>query len=109
RSRKLSELSVRRLLRSTAAIFVLRPGLVILVMPFPPETAILVATFRCAIEPLIHSPESIHSARVSRVSVINNSVLERERAHSGTLARVSVNVGPRRGREFGRPLGSRAR
>src|SRR6266481_5365110 len=84
-------------------------SLLILVMPFPPQTAILVATFGRAIEPLIHSPKSIHSARVSRVSVINNSVLERECAHSGTLARVSVNVGPGRRREFGRSLGSRAR
>lgn len=58
---------------------------IVFVVAAPPKIDIsIIASLRGAIEPLIHSPESIHSARVSRVSVIDNSVLERERAHSGT-------------------------
>src|SRR5437773_1748375 len=48
----------------------------------------VVPTLRRAIEPLIHAPQDIQAARVSRVRVMNFSVLERERTHPGGFAGV---------------------
>ena len=41
---------------------------------------------RCAIEPLIHAPQTVESARVRRVGVIDDAVLQDEGAHAGSLA-----------------------
>ncbi len=42
---------------------------------------------RCAVEPLVHAPETVQAARVGRVSVVDDPVLERERAHAGGFPR----------------------
>jgi hypothetical protein len=52
-------------------------SLAVLVVALPPGTG-LVAPFGSAIEPLIHSPQPVHSACVGGVGMIDNAVFERE-------------------------------
>src|SRR5215472_760449 len=66
--------------------------LAILVVTLPPE-ARLVASFGCAIEPLIHSPDAIHSTRVGGIGVVDHAILKHECAHTGPLANVRRRVG----------------
>src|SRR3989454_990089 len=54
-----------------------------------------------ALEPLVHAPEAIHSARIGGIGVVDHAALERERAQARPLARVRGHVGPGRGRELG--------
>src|SRR3989338_1574657 len=65
----------------------LRSALVVLVVAAPPA-ARLVAPLGCAVEPLVHAPEAVQSARISGIGVVDDAVLERERAHARPLARV---------------------
>src|SRR5215475_8574830 len=59
----------------------------VLVVMLPPQ-ALLVAPLRRAIEPLIHAPQAVEAARVRGVGVIDDAVVERERADAGPLAQV---------------------
>src|SRR6266545_2001265 len=80
-------------------------AVVFVVPPEPVERVVVVAGFvappRCAVEPLVHAPEAVEPARVGGVGVVDDAVLERERAHAGSLLRVGRPV--RAGR--GGPLG----
>src|SRR5881296_3663194 len=78
----------------------LRSALVVLVVAAPPD-ARLVAPLGGAVEPLEHAPEAVHSARIGGIGVVDDAVLERERAHARPLARVRGHVGSGRGRELG--------
>src|SRR5437763_9152607 len=80
----------------------------VLVVAAPPD-AILVAPLGRAVEPLIHAPESVQSASISRIGVIDDAVLERERAHARSLAYVGVHVGAAHGSELTGSVGCRAR
>src|SRR2546430_13716579 len=51
-----------------------------------------------------HAPEAVHSARIGRIGVVDDAILERERAYAGPLARVCGRVGSRHGRERNSPL-----
>src|SRR5262249_39053786 len=73
-------------------------ALVVLVVAAPPD-ARLVAPPGCAVEPLVHAPEAVHSARIRGISVVDDAVLERERAHAGPLTRVRGLVGSTHGGE----------
>src|SRR2546430_11699359 len=42
-----------------------------------------------------HAPEAVHSARIGRIGVVDDAILERERAYAGPLARVCGRVGSR--------------
>src|SRR5262245_22148422 len=66
--------------------------LVVLVVAAPPHAG-LVAAFGCAVEPLVHAPETVHAARVAGIGVVDDAVFEHERAHSRPLARVGGRVG----------------
>src|SRR5262245_33333764 len=70
----------------------------VLVVTPPPEAA-LVSSPRRAIEPLIHAPHAVQPARVRGIRVVDDAVLEDERAHAWPFARVCRRVGPCRGRE----------
>src|SRR6266704_68557 len=87
-----------------------RSALVVLVVAAPPG-ARLVAPLGGAVEPLVHAPEAVQSTRIGGVGVVDDAVLERERAHARPLARVRGRVGSAHGREDDRPLvaGVRAR
>src|SRR2546428_1312834 len=76
-----------------------RSALVVLVVAAPPE-ARLVATLGRAVEPLVHAPETVQPARIREIGVVDDAVLERERAHARRLSRIRCNVGPDRGRHF---------
>jgi len=47
---------------------------------------------RGAVEPRVHAPHRVEPARVRRVGVIHDAVLERERAHPGPFAPVGLPV-----------------
>src|SRR3989442_3861332 len=80
-----------------------RSALVVLVVAAQPD-ALLVAPLGGAVEPLVHAPEAVHSARIGRIGVVDDAILERERAYAGPLARVCGRVGSRHGRERNSPL-----
>ena len=67
-------------------------------MAAPPDVS-LVAPFGGAVEPLVHAPEAVQSARVGGIGVVEDAVLEHECAHARPLARVSGHVGSGRSRD----------
>src|SRR6266481_2360281 len=69
-----------------------RSALVVLVVAAPPD-ARLVAPLGRAVEPLVHAPEAVQSARISGIDVVDDAVLAHERAHARPLARVCGYVG----------------
>src|SRR5258705_12202663 len=75
-------------------------ALVVLVVAAPPD-ARLVAPPRRSIEPLIHAPEAVQSARIGGIGVVDDAVLARERAHARPIALVRGRVGSAHGRELG--------
>ena len=77
-----------------------RDGLVLVVMA-PPDVR-LVASPRRAVEPLIHAPEAIQTARIGWW--VDHAVLERERAHARPFAGVGAWVGSRHARADDKPL-----
>src|SRR4051812_13290537 len=74
-------------------------SLAVLIMAAPPDAS-LVAPLGCAIQPLVHAPEAIHSAGVGGISMVDDAVLEHERAHARPLARVCGNVGSGHSRDL---------
>src|SRR5215472_2576561 len=56
----------------------------------------LVSPSRRPVQPLVHAPQAVQAARIGRVGVVDDSVLERERAHARALAGVGRPVGARR-------------
>src|SRR5438067_7985095 len=74
--------------------FMFSSSLVVLVVTAPPDTR-LVAPLGCAVEPLVHAPEAVQSARIGGIGVVDDAVVERERAHARPLARVRSPVGCR--------------
>src|SRR6202043_943645 len=72
----------------------------VLVVAAPPD-ARLVAPLGCAVQPLVHAPEAVESARIGGIGVVDAAVLERECAHARPLARVRGHVGSGHGRELG--------
>src|SRR3979411_2858083 len=78
-------------------------ALVVLVVAAPPD-ARLVAPLGGAVEPLVHAPETVQSARVGGIGVVDDAVLERERAHARSLARERGHVGPATCRMVDGPL-----
>src|SRR5688500_8881657 len=86
----------------------LRSALVVLVVAAEPGTG-LVAPLGCAVEPLVHAPETVQPARIGGIGVVDNAVLERERAHAWPLPRVRRHVGSGHVSERSGPVGCRAR
>src|SRR5579872_4212969 len=83
------------------------PLVVLVVVPHP--EAGLVASLGSPVEPRVHAPEGIESARVGGIRVVDNSVFERECAHTGPFAdeRRCIRSARRRVRRW--PIGRRAR
>src|ERR1700681_953304 len=74
--------------------------------------ALLVSPERRSVEPLVHPPERVEPARIGGVRVVNDAVLERERAHPWPFPRVRGPVRargrrPRRQRPVRGHLGRR--
>src|SRR5438045_9452006 len=97
-------MSAFRLLNSSFLLLTFHP---VLVVAAPPN-ARLVAAFGRAIEPLVHSPATVQSARISRIGVVNDAVLERERAHPRPRVYDGVHVVPAAGRAIADPDGAPA-
>src|SRR5690348_15602943 len=76
-------------------------ALVVLVVMAPPHALLLVASLGRAVEPLVHAPEPVQSARVGRIGVIDDAILERERAHAWPLAPIRRPIGAGHRRELG--------
>src|SRR5262245_7920623 len=66
-------------------------ALAVLVVAAPPETS-LVASLGRAVEPLVHAPEAIQSARIGGIGVVDDAVLKRESAHARPLVKKSGRV-----------------
>src|SRR6202049_4552386 len=77
----------------------LRSALVVVVVAAPPD-ARLVAPLGGAVEPLVHAPEAVQSARIGGIGMVDDAVLDRERAHTRPVARVRGRVGSACGREL---------
>src|SRR5262245_17849066 len=75
-------------------------ALVVLVVTAPPDPR-LVAAFGGAVEPLVHAPETIQSARVGGIGVVDDTVLQHERAHARPLAMIRGHAGSAHGCELG--------
>src|SRR6266571_6417404 len=60
---------------------------VVLVVATPPEAGLVAAEWR-AVEPLVHAPEAVHAPLVRGVRVVDDAILEHERAHAGSLSPV---------------------
>src|SRR4051794_41054137 len=71
----------------------------VLVMALPPD-AVFVAPERRAIQPLVHAPQAIESARVGGIGVIHHAVAQHEGAHAGAIADVSRRIRAAVGCEF---------
>src|ERR1700752_1408531 len=67
-------------------------ALVVLVVAAPPDAG-FVSPLRGAVEPLVHAQKPVQSASVCRVGVIDDAVLEHERAHARSFACVSCRIG----------------
>src|SRR5205823_1328791 len=78
-------------------------ALAVVVVAAPPD-ALLVAPLGGAVEPLVHAPEAVESAGIGGISVVDDAVLDRERAHARPLAPVCGRVGSGHGREQGHRL-----
>src|SRR5260370_42502477 len=59
--------------------------LVVLVVASPPVAG-LIAPFGSAVEPWPHAPEGVQSARIGRIRVVEDAVLENKGAHPRPLA-----------------------
>src|SRR5882724_10307908 len=78
----------------------------VFVVAAPPE-ARLVTPLGGAVEPLVHPPKAVQSARIGGIGVVDDATLEHERTHARPLARVRRHVGSGHGRVLGdRPLGA---
>src|SRR5690349_22832979 len=64
----------------------------VLVIPPEPDSR-LIAAPGCPVEPLVHPPQRVQAAGISRIGVVDHAVLQRERAHAGALAGVGRYVG----------------
>src|SRR5260370_1315916 len=53
------------------------------------------------VEPLVHAPQAVNPPLVRRVGVVNDAVLERERAHAGPFLPVRLPVRSNARRESG--------
>src|SRR4051812_18788992 len=69
-------------------------------MTAPPDSG-LVAPLRSPIEPLVHAPDAVESARVRGIRVIDDAVFEHERTQARPLARVRGDIGSSHGRDLG--------
>src|SRR5262249_55865323 len=81
-----------------------RSARAVLVVPAPPWPGPFVASLRRAVEPLIHAPQAVHAARIRGIRVIDDAVVEHERADTGPLPRVRRRVGSAHVRERARAL-----
>src|SRR5215204_7388875 len=94
---------------SSPAVALLHCSALVLVVAEPPDAS-LVAPLGGTVEPLVHAPEAVQSARVGGRGVVDDAVLEYERAHTRPLAGVRGQVGSGSGRELGdRPLAATLR
>ena len=59
----------------------------VLVVAAPPG-ACLIATLGSAVKPLPHAPEGVESARIGRVSMVDDAVYKSEGAHSRPFAQI---------------------
>src|SRR3970040_794378 len=77
----------------------IRSALAVFVVAAPPD-ARLVAPLASAVEPLVHAPEAVQSARIGGIAVVDDAVFDHERTHARPLARESGHVGSDPGRDF---------
>src|SRR5215218_5536283 len=75
---------------------------VVLVVAAKPGAG-FVASLGGSVEPMVDAEERIHAARIGRIGVVDDAVLEREGAHALPLTQICAHIGPGHGRELGGP------
>src|SRR5262249_44805703 len=75
----------------------------VLVVTAPPETSLVAPSWR-TIEPLVHAPQTIESARIGGVGVVDDAALEDKGARARPSAGKRGRVSSRRGRDGGNRL-----
>src|SRR3989442_15174032 len=73
---------------------------VVLIVAAPPE-ARLVAPLGGAVEPLVHAPQAVHAAGIGGIGVVDDAVLECERAQALPLTYERRPVGAGSGCDLG--------
>src|SRR5919109_2172840 len=71
----------------------------VLVAAAKPEVGLVASQWR-AVEPLVHAPERVQAAGERGIRVVDDAVLERERAHARLLAYIRRRIGSRHGCEL---------
>src|SRR5262249_21950815 len=75
--------------RSSSVPYLFSTGLVLVVLVVAtPPVARLIAPPGSAVEPLPHAPEAVQSARIGRIGMVDDGVLENEGAHSRPFAEI---------------------
>src|SRR5712691_6937780 len=75
---------------------------VVFVVAAPPRAGLVAAEWG-AVEPLVHAPQAVQAALVRRVGVVDDAILERERAHAGPFSPVRRPVRSTARRPFVEP------
>src|SRR5215472_12453945 len=73
-----------------------RSALVVLVVTAPPDAG-LVAPLGRPIEPVVDPKERVDAACICGIGVVDGAVIERERAHAGSVAVIGRHVDAARG------------
>src|SRR5579872_3893374 len=68
-------------------------ALAVLVVAAPPVTR-LIPPLGSAVEPLPHAPEAVQSARIGRIRVVDDAILDDESTHPRPLAEKSRHIDP---------------
>src|SRR6185436_7731821 len=68
-----SSAAVTKKRRVSATTRTTASALAVLVIALPPDSLLLVAAERRAIQPLVHAPQAVESARVGGVAVVNDA------------------------------------
>src|SRR5207245_4392607 len=84
------------------------PSLAVLVVAFPPDPR-LITSFGCAIEPLVCAPEIVQSARIRRIGVVDDAILEHKGTHTRSLTNVRRRIRSAHSCERRSPIWCRAR
>src|SRR3984957_1635395 len=76
------------------------PAVSLVLVTMAQPCAVVVTPLGCAIEPLIHAPNTIHAAGIGGIGVIHDAVLEHEGAQPRPVTREGGHIGAGRSGNF---------
>src|ERR1700722_11680542 len=75
----------------------------VLVMAAEPRPR-FIASLRRSVQPLVHAPQTVQSARIGGIAMVEGAVLQHERAETRPVARVGGGIGSACGGELSNGL-----